>query len=356
MVDLFKDILKSIDNEYASVASEGLYADIDQFIDTGSYTLNALFSGTIYGGFPSNKITALAGLESTGKTFFMLSIVGHYLEMNPDALAVIFESEGALTKNLLQSRGLDVNRILIVPVETIQQFKSQCLRLVENFLEAQKSNKHEKKRMIIALDSLGMLSTTKEVADTESGSDKKDMTRSSEIRAAFRVLTLKLSKAGIPLIMTNHVYTNVGQMYGPKHTMSGGKGLAYAANNIVMLSKSKETDSDKKMIGAKITCTAAKSRLIKENIKIETLLNFAKGLDRYYGLIDLAVESGAFKKVSTRLELPNGTKVFEKNIKDEPEKYFTKEVLDIIDQYVQREFTYGIVEPDQFIEEILNDQ
>lgn len=355
MTEIFKDIIKALGNEYAAVAEDGTYADIDQFIDTGSYALNALFSGDIFGGFPSNKITALAGETTTGKTFFMLSIVKHYLDVNPNAVVVIFESEGAITKELLVSRKIDTARILMVPVETIQQFKSQCLRLVENYLEEKKKSKNEHRKMMICLDSLGMLSTTKEVSDTETGSDKKDMTRQSEIRAAFRVLTLKLSKAGIPMILTNHVYQNVGQMYGPKNTVSGGGGLLYASNNIIMLSKSKEKDSDGELIGVKIRCTAFKSRLTKEGSVVEVLLNFEKGLDRYYGLIDMAIECGAFEKISTRIKLPDGTTCFEKNIKEEPEKYFTTEVLEKINQYVKSNLLYGGVPTETFVEDILNE-
>jgi RecA/RadA recombinase len=354
MNDMFKDILKSLGNEYAAPASQGTYADIDQFIDTGSYALNALFSGNIFGGFPSNKITALAGETTTGKTFFMLSIVKHYLEMNPSAIVVIFESEGAITKDMLTSRNIDVNRILMVPVETIQQFKSQCLRLVDNYLEEKKKEKNEQRKMMICLDSLGMLSTTKEVSDTESGSDKKDMTRQSEIRAAFRVLTLKLSKAGIPMILTNHVYQNVGQMYGPKNTVSGGGGLLYASNNIIMLSKSKEKDSDGLQIGVKIKCTAFKSRLTKEGSVVDVLLNFQTGLDRYYGLFDIAIESGTFEKISTRVKLPDGTTCFEKNIKEDPKKYFTEEVLQKLNQYIQSNMVYGGVPVETFIDDILD--
>ena len=356
MSDIFKEIIKSLDNEYASVAEEGTYADIPQFIDTGSYALNALFSGDIFGGFPSNKISALAGEEATGKTYFMLSIVKHFLDTDSNAVVVVFESEGAITKELLVNRNIDAKRVLMVPVETIQQFKSQCLRLVDNYLEEKKKAKNENRKMMICLDSLGMLSTNKEVADTESGSDKKDMTRQSEIRAAFRVLTLKLSKAGIPMIMTNHVYENVGQMYGPKKSIGGGGGLKYAANNIIMLSKSKEKDKDGNLVGVLIKCTAMKSRLTKEGSVAQVLLNFQSGLDRYYGLIDIALEAEIFTKVSTRIQVPGGKSVFEKEIRENPKHFFTEEVLHKINTYVKNTMLYGGVSTDIFVEDILNGQ
>ena len=92
MNDFLKDVIKETGNEYASLVSEGLDAgDVDSFIDTGSYTFNALLSGTIFGGLPSNKITAIAGEAATGKTFFALGIVNHFLDKNKDSGVIYFE-------------------------------------------------------------------------------------------------------------------------------------------------------------------------------------------------------------------------------------------------------------------------
>ena len=108
----FTDVIKTIDNEYASLADDGISAgDVSSFIDTGSYIFNALLSGSINGGLPSNKITALAGESSTGKTFFTLSIIKNFLETNKDAGVFYFESESAVSKqkkdgNVTESDGV----------------------------------------------------------------------------------------------------------------------------------------------------------------------------------------------------------------------------------------------------------
>ena len=347
----FNDVLKVLENEYAAVADDGTSADVVGFIDTGSYALNALYSGSIYKGMPANKINALAGEEATGKTFFALGIIKNFLDTNEKALSIIFESEGSITKEILESRGVDTKRVLIVPVETVQQFKTQAIRVVENHLSTPES---DRRPLIMVLDSLGMLSTTKEMTDSNSGKEVKDMTRTAEIKAAFRVLTLKLSKAKIPLIVTNHVYQTMGMF--PTKEVSGGSGLKYSANNIIALSKSKNKDSDGTVTGIIIRCKNIKSRLTRENTEASVMLSYDKGLDRYYGLIDLAVDYGIFKKVSTKIEVADGTTHFAKHIMNNPEKYFTDEVLNKLDEAAQKEYCYGsVIETEDVLEEILND-
>lgn len=332
----FGGILKLLENEYARVVSDGTIADIAGFIDTGSYVLNALISGSIYKGMPGNKITALAGEEATGKTFFALGMAKHFLDTNEDAVVILFETEGSVTKSIALERGLDGDRVLSVPVDTVQIFKTQAIKVVEDYL-----SQPEKERVpyLFILDSLGMLSTTKEMADSSSGKEVKDMTRTAEIKAAFRVLTNKLSKAKIPFIVTNHVYTTMGMF--PSKEMGGGGGLKYAANNIVALSKSKDKDADGELVGAIIRCKNLKSRLTREGTEVCVRLSHKTGLDRFYGLVDIAVEHNIFKKISTKIQLPDGTSAFEKHIYNNPEKFFTKDILDQIDVACSKEFLYG---------------
>ena len=337
MSDFLKDIIKETGNEYATLASEGIdSADVTSFIDTGSYAFNALLSGSIYGGLPGNKITAIAGEAATGKTFFALGICKHFLDTDKDAGVIYFESENAISKDMIESRGLDSKRIVVVPVATVQEFRTQAIRIVDKYLEQPED---KRKPMMFVLDSLGMLSTTKEMTDTAEGKETRDMTRSQIVKSTFRVLTLKLGKANVPMIMTNHTYDVIGSMF-PQKEMGGGSGLKYAASSIVYLGKRKEKDGTE-VVGNIIHCKNYKSRLTKENAQIDVKLTYKKGLDKYYGLIGLAEEGGIFKKVSTRYETPDGTKVFGKSINTEPEKYFTKEILEKIDDYTKQKFTYG---------------
>ena len=335
--DFLKDIIKETGNEYATLASEGIDAgDVTNFVDTGCYSLNALLSGSIYGGMPANKITAIAGESATGKTFFALSICKNFLDMDKDAGIIYFESESAVSKNMIEDRGIDSKRFVVVPVATVQEFRTQSIKIVDKYLEQPEK---DRKPIMFVLDSLGMLSTTKEMTDTAEGKETRDMTRSQIVKSTFRVLTLKLGKANVPMIMTNHTYDVIGSMF-PQKEMGGGSGLKYAASSIIYLGKRKEKDGTE-VVGNVIHCKNYKSRLTKENAQIDVRLTYKQGLDKYYGLLELGEQAGVFKKVSTRYEMPDGSKVFGKSINTEPEKYFTKETLDKIDEYARKKFSYG---------------
>ena len=336
MSDFLKDIIKETGNEYASIVSDGASGDVDSFIDTGSYIFNALLGGSIHRGLPSNKITAIAGESATGKTFFVLGMCKNFLDKNPDGGVIFFESESAITKDIVEERGIDSSRMVIMPVTTVQEFRHQSLTVLDKYIE---QNVKERKPLLLVLDSLGMLSTTKEMEDTQAGKETKDMTRAQIVKAAFRVLTLKLGKAKVPLIITNHTYDVIGSMF-PQKEMGGGSGLKYAASSIVYLSKRKEKDGTE-IIGNIIHCKNYKSRLTKENKVVDVRLTYDKGLDRYYGLLDLALKHNIFKQVSTRIELPDGTKTFGKTINNDPTKYFTKEILEQLDGVCSKEFKYG---------------
>jgi len=336
-MDFFKDIAKTAGNEYAAVVADGVEAgDTNTFYDTGSYVFNALLSGSIYGGLPSNKITAIAGESATGKTFFVMGIVKSFLDANPDAGVLYFESESAITKQMVIDRGIDPNRMVILPVTTVQEFRTQAIKVLDKYMETPEK---ERVPMMLCLDSLGMLSTTKEVEDTAEGKETRDMTRAQVLKAAFRVLTLKLGKAGVPMVVTNHTYDVVGSMF-PTKEMGGGSGLKYAASSIVYLSKKKEKDGTE-VVGNIIHCKNAKSRLTIENKMVDVRLMYERGLDRYYGLLELALKYGIFKSVSTRIELPDGTKTFGKTINNDPEKFFTEDVMRQLDSAAGQEFKYG---------------
>lgn len=337
-MNFLKQIVKESGNKFASIVEDGIDgADVAGFVDTGSYAFNALLSGSLYGGVADNKIIALAGESATGKTYFTLGIVAQFLKNNPEGMVLYFDSEQAVTSDMFEGRGVDAKRVAVFPVATIEEFKTQCVSIVDKILEMDES---ERKPMMIVLDSLGMLSTEKEMNDSAEGKNVRDMTRAQGVKATFRVLTMKLGKARIPLVMTNHTYDVVGA-YVPTKEMGGGSGLKYAASTIVYLSKKKEKNADGDVIGNIIHCKLYKSRLTKENQMVDVQLNYDTGLNRYYGLVDIAMNHGIFKKVSTRIELPDGTTAFEKNINENPEKYFTAEVMKRLEEAVAKEFKYG---------------
>ena len=336
MSNFIKELAKSAGNEFASLVEDGIFGgDVEQYIDTGSYVFNALLSGSIYGGLPANKITALAGESATGKTFFTLGLVKRFLDMNEKAGVIFFESESALTSSMLREREIDVNRVIHIPVSTVEEFRIQAVKILEKYGE----EAEPRPPLMMCLDSLGMLSTEKELNDMSDGKIVRDMTKAQVLKGAFRVLTLMLAKVNVPFIVTNHVYDQIGSMY-PQKVMGGGQSIQYAASSIVFLSKRKEKEGTE-VIGNVIHCKMQKSRLTKENKMVDVLLTYKDGLHKYYGLLEMAEAAGVFKKVATRYELQDGTKLFGKQILSKPEKYFTEDVLNKIDNYTQTEYTYG---------------
>ena len=333
-MDFLKEIVKEIGDEYTQIASD--IDETERFIDTGSYIFNGLISGSIFGGVSSNRITAIAGESSTGKTYFSLAVVKNFLDTNPDGYCLYFDTEAAVNKGLLESRGIDTTRLVVVNVVTIEEFRSKALKAVDIYLKTEEENR---KPCMFVLDSLGMLSTEKEIKDALDDKQVRDMTKSQLVKGAFRMLTLKLGQANIPLIVTNHTYDVIGS-YVPTKEMGGGSGLKYASSTIIYLSKKKEKDKTE-VVGNIIKAKTAKSRLSKENKQVEIRLYFdERGLDRYYGLLELGELGGMWKNVAGRYEI-DGKKIYAKQIYAEPEKYFTDDILSKLDETAQRTFSYG---------------
>jgi len=333
-MDFLKEIVKEIGDDYTKLAS-----DIDEtetYVDTGSYIFNALVSGSIFGGVSGNKITAIAGESSTGKTFFSLAVVKNFLDTHPDGYCLYFDTEAAVNKSLIESRGIDTSRFVVVNVVTIEEFRTKALKAVDLYL---KKSLEERKPCIFVLDSLGMLSTEKEITDALNDKQVRDMTKSQLVKGAFRMLTLKLGQANVPLIVTNHTYDVIGA-YVPTKEMGGGSGLKYAASTIIYLSKKKEKDGTE-VVGNIIKAKTAKSRLSKENKNVEVRLYYdERGLDRYYGLLELGEIGGLWKNVAGRYEM-DGKKIYAKQILANPGEYFTEEVMQKLDKIAQEEFSYG---------------
>ena len=333
-MDFLKDIVKEIGDDFTQLAKD--IDSTERYVDTGSYIFNGLVSGSIYGGVSGNKITAIAGESSTGKTFFSLAVVKNFLDSNPDGYCLYFDTEAAVNKSLLESRGIDLNRVVVINVVTIEEFRSKALKAIDIYL---KKDTEERKPCMFVLDSLGMLSTEKEITDALNDKQVRDMTKSQLVKGAFRMLTLKLGQANVPLIVTNHTYDVIGA-YVPTKEMGGGSGLKYAASTIIYLSKKKEKDG-KEVIGNIIKAKTHKSRLSKENKQVEIRLYYdERGLDKYYGLLELGEIGGLWKNVAGRYEM-GGKKIYAKQILSNPEEYFTPEVMQALDEIAQKEFSYG---------------
>lgn len=332
-MDFLNSVIKEIGKEYASVASN--IVENETYVDTGSYILNALVSGSLFGGISQNKISVLAAPEACGKTFIALSVVRNFLEKNPDGFCLYFDTESAITKKMLESRGLDTKRVVVINVVTIEEFRRKALKAVDLYM---KQNEDERRPCIFVLDSLGMLSTMKEISDALAEKDTRDMTKAALVKGAFRMLTLKLGQANVPMIVNNHLYDTM-ELYGTKK-MSGGSGSAYSASTILYISKSKEKEGTE-IKGVILKFRTMKSRFSKENQEVEVRLFYdERGLDRYYGLLELGAEAGVIPRSGNRYVI-QGKKLARKQIMDSPEEYFTQDLLEQLDEYAKSKFQYG---------------
>jgi len=332
---LLNNLLKSANNQYSSIIEDGIIGDESDFIDSGSYLYNAQLSGSLYGGFPTNKVTALAGESGVGKTFFAIQAIKKFQNKFSDGIVLYFESESAITKAMMVDRGVNVKKVAIMPVETIQQFRHQVLNVLNGY---EADSNPDKPRLLLVLDSLGNLSTDKEISDITEGNSTRDMTRAQLVRGAFRAITLKMGILNVPMILTNHVYDTMGLFSTKK--MGGGGGTVYAASTISFLSKAQDkvgTD----IVGGVLTSTLAKGRLTKEKTKVKINLNFTTGLHRYYGLLEFGEKYEIFTKIGTKWKMPNGDTAFQKAIYKNPEKYFTTDIMTRLEEAAAKEFLYG---------------
>ena len=336
-MSIFDTLAKEAKNDYAKLVSEGITTgDEQKFIGTGSYILNALLSGSVYGGIPDNRVTAIAGEQATGKTFYAIGIAKNFLDTNPDGAVFYFDSEAAATGDLFKNRGLDADRVWHFPVDTIEEFRTQIIRILDNLL---KCKEEERKPLLIVLDSLGMLASSKELKDALADNQVRDMTKTQSIKSVFRIITSKLGKLKVPMIVTNHTYKTMNP-YGEQSDMGGGSGLKYAASTIMYLSKSKEKDGTD-VVGNIIKVKANKSRFTKENSQVATRLFFdVRGLDQYYGLLELGEKYGVFTRKGNRVVVGESS-VYPSAILADPEKYFTPEVMEKLDWAASQEFKYG---------------
>lgn len=338
MSNIFQSIVDELKDEDTNIAG-GSSAEFDAYMDTGCLALNALISGDIYNGLPNTKRLMFAGASSVGKTFLQLGIVSEHLEADPKNGVVLYDTESAITKSMLEDRGIDPDRVIIVDVQTIQRFRTHVLKFATAYV---KMKAKDRPNILMVLDSLGNLSTEKEVADIESGKDVRDMTRSQLIRGAFRAITVPLARAKIPMIVTNHTYAGIGGLF-PTEELSGGGGARYASDIIVMLTKAQDKDGNQSgpVVGNIITAKNFKNRFAKEKAAVKLRLRYESGLDKYYGLLEIAERGGILQKVAGKYIMRDGTKQFEKTIYKNPERWFTPEFLDEINVVVGQLFKYG---------------
>lgn len=280
-LDLDKELSKIKGFETGSILTENTFSEVDEWIPTGNYLLNAQLSGTLFGGIPNTRSLGLMGDPGTGKSFVCLNVAREAQKKGYDV--IYCDTEGAIDKSSAIKFGIDPDKVRYQPIKTVTEFQTFVTNLIELVKKAK--DKGVQPKILLVLDSLGMLSTDKELNDAISGKNAADMgAKAKELRKLFRVITLDLTAAKIPLVCTNHVYAGGG--FFPTKESSGGDGPIFAMSVISFLSKAqlKEGNSTTKT-GIIVTSNLKKSRFtVPEPVKFH--ISFANGMNPYVGLQD----------------------------------------------------------------------
>ena len=277
---LLEKILKNSPTKYASILSESEFFNKKDVIQTNLPILNVAFSGSLDGGMASG-LTIFAGQSKSFKTLLGLFCVKAYLNKYPDAVCVFYDSEGGITPEYLSSNGIDPDKVIHIPIEHLEMLKFD---MVKTLKEIERTDK-----VIILVDSIGNTSSLKELQDALDEKTVAEMQRAKTLKGLFRMITPSLIAKDIPCICIAHTYQTM-EMYS-KAVISGGTGLMYSCNQAFIITKSQDKDTSG-LVGWNFTINIEKSRYVREKSKLIFNVNYKNGINKWSGLLELALESG----------------------------------------------------------------
>jgi RecA/RadA recombinase len=307
--ELDKSLSKIEGFETGSILEINDFSEVSDWIPTGNYLLNAQLSGSIFGGIANNRSMGIAGDPQTGKSFLCMNIVREAQKKGYDV--IYCDTEGAIDKSGAKKFGIDTNKVRYQPIKTITDFKIFVANLIDKVKAYRKDGADPK--LVLVLDSLGMLTTDKESGDALKGKSAMDMgIRSKELRSLFRVITLDLTGVKIPLICTNHTTTgNIGG-FMPTKEAAGGDGPIFSMSNVIMLSKAQLKEGDTKT-GIIVTATPKKARFTRP-YAVKFHISFMNGMNPYVGLQDfVSWETCGIQRGKLEVDKKTGEMKFEPN-------------------------------------------
>jgi RecA/RadA recombinase len=280
MSKLLDKILKASSVKNTSILSESILFTDRDVITTEIPIINVAYSGELNGGIPAG-VNLWAGPSKSYKTLGTLMCVKAYLNKYEDGVCILYDSEGGVTPDYLKNIGIDPARVVHIPIEHIEMLKFD---MVKQLKELDRDDK-----VIMVIDSIGNTASLKELEDAQNEKTVADMQRAKSIKALFRMITPSLVAKDIPCMVVAHTYAEM-TLY-PRQIISGGTGLIYSANSAFILSKSQEKDGDE-IVGWNFTINIEKSRFVKEKSKLIFTVKYDGGIDKYSGILDLAMEFG----------------------------------------------------------------
>jgi RecA/RadA recombinase len=285
-MSLIDKLQKSGAVKHTSVLSESTYFNVKESVPTDIPIINLALSGQLNGGLTSG-LTFLAGESKSFKSLLGLMMVKAYLKKHEDAVCLFYDSEFGTTPGYIETNGIDPNRVLHIPIEHLEQLKFDISKRLDAIERGDK--------VIIFVDSVGNLASKKEVDDALDGKSVADMSRAKVMKSLWRIVTPNLTTKDIPCVAINHTYQTM-ELYS-KAVMSGGTGGMYSANQVFIISKAQEKDG-KELNGYKFTINIEKSRYVREKSKFPFTVLFEDGINKWSGLLDIAIEGGFVVKPS----------------------------------------------------------
>jgi hypothetical protein len=291
------------------------YFTNETFYSTRIPLLNLALSGKLNGGLPRG-IVQIAAPPKHFKTNFMIELIRAFQQTNKDtdAITVLYDSELGSTPDYYENAGIDTTKIDHRPIRSVEELKSDCANLMDSLSEGDK--------VLICVDSIGMLRSEKETEDAKDNKTTVDMTRAKQLKSFFRIITGESAIKQIPIVMINHSYQTM-EMYS-KEVAAGGRGAQYAAHTLLFITKAQENekeDGKNVLAGFKFTLKAGLSRYVKENSTFPISVLFGEGIERYSGIFDLAFEFGFITSEKQGwYKLPNDEKQRRKSDIEEDEE------------------------------------
>jgi RecA/RadA recombinase len=333
---LMDKLKKNSKIEYTAVLEDSKFFGAKDMIPTSVPMINVALSGKLDGGLTPG-LTVLAGPSKHFKTAFSLLMAKAYMDKYPDAVMLFYDSEFGTPQAYFDAFGIDTSRVLHTPITDVEQLKFDVVGQLNNLERGEK--------VIIVIDSVGNLASKKELEDALNEKSVADMSRAKALKGLFRMITPYLTMKDVPMVVVNHTYMEIGMF--PKAVVSGGTGIYYSADTIWILGRQQDKDGTE-IKGYHFIINVEKSRYVKEKSKIPVSVSFDGGIQKYSGLLDIALagnfvvkpNNGWYQKVDRATGELVGTKVREK---DTLNKEFWEDILSSVEfqKYIVDNFQIG---------------
>lgn len=323
----------------SSILSKSKFFTDKDMIQTDVPIVNVALSGSLDGGLTPG-LTMFAGPSKHFKTAFALLMASAYQKKYPDAAVLFYDSEFGTPQSYFESFNINMDNVLHTPITDVEQLKHDIMNQLQSIEKGD--------RVIIILDSIGNLASKKEVEDSIEGKSVADMSRAKQIKSLFRMITPHLTLKDIPMIVVNHTYKEIGMF--PKDIVGGGTGSYYSADTIWILGRQQEKDGSE-VVGYNFIINVEKSRYVREKSKIPVTVSFDGGINKWSGLLDIALEGNFVTKPSNgwyaKVDQDTGEILEKKRFADTQNEEFWKDILvsDQFKEYVRKkyEITYSSI-------------